>query len=63
MSNDLRDWLSFAIGLVSLLLTIWPLLQPREPRTTHRLRVRRRTLQIGSWIKWTSQGRDEDRQS
>jgi hypothetical protein len=51
MSNDLRDWLSFAIGLVSLVLTIWPMLRERKPQTSHRLRERLRTLQIGSWVQ------------
>jgi hypothetical protein len=63
MSNDLRDWLSFAFGLISIFLTVWPLLPPGHPPTKKRLWVRRRTLQIGSWFKWTSHERYEDRQS
>lgn len=53
-----RDWIGFAIGVLSLLLSFWV----RPAGTRQRVRVRRRRLKLGA-IEWTAYDREDDRQS
>ncbi len=61
MTNDLRNWFSFAFGLISLLLTLTQMLS-RKPQTIRRRRERVRMLRWGSF-EWMSHERDDERQS
>ncbi len=59
MSNDMRDWLSFAMTAVSFLSLFVPWVVARR-------RVRRveRFRSFRAWgVEWTAYDRDDDRQS
>lgn len=58
MLNDIRDWLSLAIGTVSLVLTVTraTILTRRRRR-----RVRYRSFKCGR-IEWTTYEREDDGQ-
>ncbi|MBU3890841.1 hypothetical protein [Methylosinus sp. KRF6] len=53
MFNDIRDWLSFAIGVVSLILAL------KVARPRHRYCRRERFCSI----EWTTYDRDDDSRS
>jgi hypothetical protein len=60
MSNDVRDWIGFAIGVVSLLLTIVSL-WARPHRRTRRVE---RSRSFKAWgVEWTTHDREDDIQS
>ncbi len=59
MSNDMRDWLSFAMSAVSFLIPLvrWTVAR-RRSRRVERFRSFR------AWgVEWTAYDRDDDRQS
>ncbi len=58
MFNDMRDWLSCAVGLFSLYLT----LKGAGPRRRDCRRERFRSFK-GFGIEWTAYDRDDDRRS
>jgi hypothetical protein len=60
MSNDMRDWLSFAMTAVSFL----SLFIPRRGIARRRVRRTERFRLLRIWgVEWTAYDRDDDRQS
>ncbi len=60
MLNDMRDWVGFVIGVVSLLITV------SGPWAGTRRRARRveRFRSFRAWgVEWTAYDREDDRQS
>jgi len=60
MLNDMRDWIGFAIGVVSFLVTLQGLWA--EPRRRARRSERFRSFK--AWgVEWTAHDREDDIQS